>query len=116
MKHIPLLLVALAGVWLGFVALRAKAPTYEAHSGAVPSRLSGSVPEGFLVRNFRVEGMCCESCTRKLHQSLAGVEGVQEAAVDFGSGTAAALVAGSVPVERLLAALNVEKYTARPSP
>lgn len=116
MKHLPLLLVILAGVWLGYVGLRAHSPAYEAPELGVPTRLSGEVPAGYLVRSFAVEGMCCESCTGKLHGALAALEGVEEAAVDFDAGMASAVVAASVPLERVLAALNVEKYRARPLP
>ena len=45
--------------------------------------------------------------------ALKGVPGVTEAAVDFDSGTASALVPESLDVEVLVASLHFDKYSAR---
>lgn len=116
MKHLPLALLIVAGIWLASIALRAKPPTYTALEGEVPAQLSSAPPAGFVVRSFEVEGMCCRSCTRGLHERLLAVEGVSEAAVSFEASSAAALAPADVPAERLLEALNFGKYTARLSP
>lgn len=116
MKHLPLALLIAAGIWLASIALRAKEPTYKAPEREVPAQLSGAAPAGFVVRRFEVEGMCCRSCTRGLHERLLAVEGVQEAAVSFEASSAAALAPADLPAERLLEALNFGKYSARPSP
>jgi copper chaperone CopZ len=115
-KHLILILVVLAGIWLGFVALKADPPTYDGAAGEVPAHLSGELPAGFRVASFEVEGMCCSTCPGKLYASLSGVEGVREAAVDFDTSTAEAVVPEALPDEALLAVLNVDKYTARPRP
>lgn len=115
-KRFSLILVVLAGIWLGYVAWRAEPPTYQAPAAAPPAQLSGEVPAGFRVASFEVGGMCCSSCSGKLHAALTAVAGVREAAVDFDSATAAAVVPESLSDDVLLAALNVDKYTARPRP
>jgi copper chaperone CopZ len=105
-----------AGLWLGSVALRSKEPTYSAPPAGAPAQLSSEVPDGCLVRRFAVEGMCCETCPKKLHAALAAVEGVREAAIDFDAKQASAVVDAGTPVERLLGALTSEKYSARALP
>jgi copper chaperone CopZ len=65
---------------------------------------------------FDVEGMCCFSCTDKLHTALLAVPGVREAAVNFDTGTVSAIADESVPTEALEAALNFDKYTAKARP
>ena len=116
MKHLPLVLLIAAGLWLASVALRAKAPTYHAPVTEAPTRLPDEVPAGFLVRSFAVQGMCCPSCARGLHERLMGVEGVQAAAVDFDASSAQALAAETLSVDRLLEALEFGKYSARSLP
>lgn len=61
-----------------------------------------------------VEGMCCESCTGKLHARLLEQPGVRLAAVDFETGTAQAVVERGTAAAALAAALTFDKYTARP--
>lgn len=116
MKYLSLLLLAAAGLWLGSVALHAKAPTYFAPATEVPVELSGAVPDGCVVRRFEVEGMCCQTCPKKLYAALAAVDGVRESAIDFDERTVSAVVDAGTPVESLLAVLNTDKYSARVLP
>ncbi|MDP6539614.1 MAG: heavy metal-associated domain-containing protein [Planctomycetota bacterium] len=105
-------LVAAAGVWLGYIALQADEPDYTPPAVAVPARIETEVAAGSALRAFDVEGMCCSSCPRKLYRALMAVEGVSEAAIDFEGETAWALAPADLPVERLIEALESEKYSA----
>ncbi|MDP6407972.1 MAG: heavy metal-associated domain-containing protein [Planctomycetota bacterium] len=112
MKIVLPTLIAAAGVWLGFVALRAREPSYVSPAVRVPVRIESEVRPGRVLRGFDVEGMCCESCTRKLYGALLDVEGVSEAAVDLEAETVWAVAPRALPVERLLEALHFEEYSA----
>jgi len=112
-----LVLVLVAGVAAGWIAWRAQAPHREAASVKPTPRVLTEAPaEGEVVRVFDVEGMCCVSCSGKLHAALLEVSGVRAAAVDFDRGTASVLAAAGVAPEALEAALEFDKYTAKARP
>ena len=56
-------------------------------------------------RTFRVEGMTCASCVRRVEKALAAVPGVAEVAVNLAT-EEATLDCGTVPPERLAEALE----------
>ena len=118
MKISPLVWVVLAGALLAWIAIRSPERDYQPLdpetelSTGVPARLSGVVPAGFVVRDFDVDGMCCNGCAGKLAGRLGEVEGVNETAVDVELGRVSVVAAESLAVEGLLALLNVEKYSA----
>lgn len=117
MRSLLLLLIVVAGGWLGYVGWSADAPTYSAPSDRAPDELSGDVPAGYVVRRFSVEGMCCEGCPKKLFHRLEAMEGVNEAAADLETASVSVVVAESVPVESIVAVLASEpKYTVRALP
>ena len=64
------------------------------------------------MRSYSVSGMCCESCTRKLHDKVLGLEGVEACAVDLVEERVVLFAKLSVPTERILSTLNFEKYSA----
>jgi copper chaperone CopZ len=112
------LLFAAAGV-LTRIALKASEPDYVPPSvntvraeEVAPTKLSGEVPEGMLVRTFDIEGMCCTGCTAKLFDALEALPDVAEAAVSFESGTAKAVVSTSTDPALLVTALSFDKYSA----
>ena len=111
----PLLLV-LVGLVCAGLAWRAGERTYEvpARPEIVPTpvALSGVVPAGHVATSLEVEGMCCTGCSAKLHGALLALDGVSEAAVDPVLGTAHAVVPEGFELERLVAALTFDKYTA----
>ena len=113
----PVLLLACAGA-LAWIAVRAPEPSYEPlpverpAPERVPTALSGVVPAGYVVRTFEVEGMCCQGCPGKLWNSVTDVPGVLEAAVDFESGEAAAVVPTELDVALLEGALTFDEYRA----
>ena len=117
MQHLGKLLLVPAAAALAYVAYRAQDPDYAApivpaRAEVVPHAVSAEIPAGMAVRTIRVDGMCCNGCAGKLHQVLAGVDGVEEAAVDFVTGTASAVVPADADPEPLVAALRFDKYTA----
>jgi len=122
-KALPLLILGASGAVLGFVALRAPKPDYVAptvkevdvHVPA-PTALTGEIPKGFLVRTFKVEGMCCTACTGKIYQRLKESPGVVEAAVSFDKGIAQVVVPKDADVAKLEDAMHFEKYVARVQP
>lgn len=120
-KIVPIVVLAAAGGVLAWVALRAPEPDYEPPAAGVvqagqatPAELTGDVPSGMLVRSFDVEGMCCDSCTGKLHAALTALPDVNEAAVSFEASRAQVVVPEDVDVAVLVEALNFDKYTATP--
>ncbi len=120
MKPGIVLLLAVALGATTYVALRAKSPTYTAPEivapKALPSVLLSQPAEGEVVRVFDVEGMCCGGCAPKIYAALSGASGVREAAVDFESGTARAIVKSDVEVAALERALTFEDYVAKARP
>ena len=123
MKLIPLIILAATGAVLGLIALRAPTQTYvapterdiEAHAPA-PESIIGDVAPGFVVRTFKVDGMCCLSCTGKIYERLKESPGVVEAAVSFDKGIAQVVVPNDADVGSLENAIHFEKYTAKALP
>lgn len=117
MRFLPLILLLVAGVWLGYVGLRAAPPSFSVPDERVPAHLSGEIPVGYLVRRFTIDGMCCEGCPKKLFAQVEALAGVREAAIDFEASTAEVVVSETVPVDAILAVLGAEpKYTVRALP
>lgn len=120
MRALSFALLALAGAVLLWIGLRAPEPDYAplpteptGEEVRVPLAIIGVRPAGHVVRTFDVGGMCCNGCSGKLYAALKSVPGVVEAAVDFGAGTASALVPDSMDVSLLSASLHFDKYSAR---
>jgi copper chaperone CopZ len=114
-RQLPLLgLLAVGGV-LAFIALRAPEPTYAVpvRAADIPLAIQGEIPDGFVVRTFAVEGICCQSCAGKLQGVLAPLEGVARVAVDPLRKEVQALVRAEVDHEELVRALTFDKYSAR---
>jgi len=116
-KHNPKR-VAVA-VLIGGVALAAVAMKQSATGGRdipvladIPSSLESAPGEGETLRSYSVSGMCCESCTRKLHDMVLGLDGVEACAVDLLEERVHLLAKQSVPTERILSTLNFDKYSA----
>jgi hypothetical protein len=109
-------LLAAAAAVLGTIALRARDPSYAAPAPAevraIPLVLSGTVPDGYAVRTFAIEGICCQGCSSKLHGAALAVEGVREAAVDPLAATVSVVAPADLPSARLAEALTFDKYTA----
>lgn len=61
-----------------------------------------------------ITGMTCASCVRRVERALSKVEGVETAAVNFASETARVTLAGAVPFETLVGAVEKAGYAARP--
>lgn len=117
----PALLLASAGA-LAWVAVRSPEPSYQPIPEErpapehVPKALSGAVPAGYVVRTFEVEGMCCQGCPGKLWNAVTDVPGVVEAAVDFETGSAEAVVPSDLDVACLETAMTFDEYRARARP
>ena len=60
-----------------------------------------------------ITGMTCASCVRRVERALSKVEGVETAAVNFASETARVTLAGLVPLETLVGAVEKAGYEAR---
>ena len=78
----------------------------------IPSSLDTSPGEGEVMRSYSVSGMCCESCTRKLHDKALGLEGVKACAVGLVEERVVLIAKGGVASEQILTALNFDKYRA----
>jgi copper chaperone CopZ len=117
MKWLLALLIAAAGVAAVYLFLRSPEPTYsapkEAEQASVPRELASRPSDGEIVCTLDVSGMCCNGCSAKLHRALAAVPGVREAAVDFGSKSASAIVPSSLDIALLERALTFDDYAAR---
>jgi copper chaperone len=61
---------------------------------------------------LKIEGMSCNNCVRHVTEALQKVGGVEKVEVSLQEGRAK--VTGTVPVEKLIAAVQEEGYTARP--
>lgn len=82
------------------------------HTGA-----SGSVPadaEGLERRQWRVSGMTCASCVRRVENTLLAVEGVKEAAVNLANGRATVVQAATTKEQAIAGALKKAGYDAEP--
>jgi hypothetical protein len=118
-----LVLLAAAALGLGWIVLRTPEPSYvaptpqevAAHQPA-PRTLSSSVPAGFRIQSFAVDGMCCTGCTGKLYARLKAEPGVLGAAVDFEAGLAQAIVPETSDPHALEHVLTFDKYTAKLRP
>ena len=120
MKIAPTLLLLAAAV-LGWIAWSAPGQDFDVPrpdeyvpDPAVPSTVSADIPEDYAVRTFRVEGMCCSGCTRKLYDALTDIEAVHAAAVDFEASLAKAVVPADFDIAVLATALELDKYTVKP--
>jgi copper chaperone CopZ len=117
-KHNPkrvAVAVLVAGVALAAVAIKQSAaddvravPVLE----EIPSILEASPADGEVLRAYSVSGMCCESCTRKLHDKVLGMEGVEACAVDLTEERVTLITKGGVASEEILSTLNFDKYSA----
>jgi len=117
MKSIGPVLVALAGVILGWIALATDGPTFRVEATpeppeSVPYALSGGVPAGSVVRTLEVDGICCGGCTGKLWLALHEVVEVQEVAIDPVLERVEAVVPAELDVAVLERALTFDKYSA----
>lgn len=62
---------------------------------------------------FRIEGMHCHQCERKIRQALTKHPGVHEVEVDFASGQASVLLErGTLQPADLMSAINEAGYRA----
>ena len=117
-KHNPkrvAVVVLVAGVALAGVVMKQSAA--DGGGGApvlaeIPSSLESSPAEGEVLRAYSVNGMCCESCTRKLHDKILGMEGVEACAVDLIEERVILIAKGDVTSEEILSTLNFDKYSA----
>jgi copper chaperone CopZ len=122
-KILPMLLLGAAAAALAYIALRAPSQSYvaptiqevEAHVPAPPT-ITGEIPPGFLVRTFKVEGMCCTGCTGKIYKRLKDSPGVVEAAVNFDQGIAQVVVPNDSDVAKLEDVMHFDKYVAKAQP
>ena len=117
-KHKPkrvAVVVLIAGVALGAIAIRQSVLGGEREVPVladIPASLETAPGDGEVMRTYSVTGMCCESCTRKLHGMVLGVDGVKACAVDLWEERVHLIAKQSVPSERILSTLNFDKYTA----
>ena len=117
-KHNPkrvAVAVFIAGVALTAVAVRQSVLGGEREVPVladIPMSLDAAPGEGEVMRSYSVTGMCCESCTRKLHGMVLGVDGVEACAVDLMEERVHLNARRGVPSQRLLSTLNFDKYTA----
>jgi copper chaperone CopZ len=110
-------MVLLAGGALAAVAMRQNTATEQRERSLpvleeIPSYLAVSAGEGEVVRAYSVSGMCCASCTRKLHQRIASMDGVEACAVDLAQERLTLIARNNLPPERILMRLSFGKYTA----
>ena len=59
---------------------------------------------------LKVKGMTCNHCVKSVKEALESVSGSQDVSVDLGSGIAR--VDGQVDVDKLIAAVEEEGYSA----
>ncbi len=118
MNSIGPVLLVLAGVILGWIALSAEERTYAGPVSVeppenVPYALAGDVPVGSVVRMLEVDGICCMGCPGKLWVALDQLDAVQEAAIDPIQHRAMAVVPSELDVAVLEEALTFGKYSAQ---
>ena len=112
MKIAPVLLLLVAGAWLGWVGLRSKAPTYsQADLAEVPHALSSSVPSGYEDLVIEVEGMCGPCCERTLFDKARAVDGVAAVAVSYDEEAVHVRVPEGEDVQPVLDALTTDQHT-----
>ena len=117
MKAVPILCLGAAALVLGWIAWKEPRPTERpvwagSEEPHVPLAIVGELPEGEVVRELEITGMCCQGCTRKLYAALLAQPGVSRAAVDFEHTRAAAVVPSDFDVGLLEKALTFDKYVA----
>jgi len=117
MRPVGPILVLLAGLVLGWIALAADGPTFDARTAPevpenVPAALVADVPEGHVVRTFDVDGICCEGCVGKLYVAVDHLDGVVAAAVDPARKQVETVVPRDYDVAALENALTFDKYSA----
>lgn len=78
----------------------------------IPSSIEVAPKDGEVLRSYRITGMCCESCTRKLHGRMSAMDGINSCAVDLIEERLSLIVSKEVPAERLLSKLSFDKYSA----
>ena len=78
----------------------------------IPSSIEAAPKESEVLRSYRITGMCCESCTRKLYSRMSALDGVKSCAVDLIEERLSLIVSKEVPAERLLSKLSFDKYSA----
>ena len=107
-------------LWVATLAVLTVAlfPTYvgSLFAGSTTPVESASADEASTV-TLQIEGMTCGACTISVQQALAGVPGVQSAAVSYEEGKAVIAVdAASTPsMDSLIQAVEQTGYTARPT-
>lgn len=112
MKFAPILLLLVAGTWLGRIALRAEDPTYsQPDLVEVPHALSESVPGGYVDLTIEVEGMCGPCCERTLFDKARAVEGVAGVAVSFDEEAVHVRLPEGEDVQPVLDALTTDQHT-----
>lgn len=120
MKPVPVLMLVAALAGTVYIVVRAKAPTYTPPAlvkpETLPTVLQSQPAPGEVVRVFDVEGMCCGGCAPKVYRALAAAPGVREAAVDFDTNTARAIVASEVEAAALEKAMTFDDYVAKARP
>ena len=118
MKPVGPVVLLLAGLVLGWIALSAEDPSFAVDRPreapeSVPYTLSGHLPPGCVVRALEVDGICCTGCAGKLFLALTDVEEVREVAIDPVLERAEAVVPASLDVAVLEQALTFDKYSAQ---
>ena len=117
MRPVGPILLLLAGVVLGWIALATDSPTFGQDRpveipDVVPASLTRAVPVGHVVRTFDVDGICCEGCAGKLFVAADELDGVVECAVDPRRKQVDMVVPTSLDVAALEEALTFDKYSA----
>ncbi len=110
-------LVLLTGVGLAAVTVRHSRNRAERERDLpvlvdIPSTIESAPEAGEVLRSYRITGMCCESCTRKLHARMSDLKGVKSCAVDLVEERLSVMVSREVAAERLLSTLSFDKYSA----
>ena len=110
-------LVLLMGVGLAAVTIRHNQNRAERERelpvlADIPSTIESAPEAGEVLRSYRITGMCCESCTRKLHARMSDLKGVKRCAVDLREERLSVMVSQEVAAERLLSTLSFDKYSA----
>lgn len=117
-RYLGLMLLLVAALALGVVAVQAKEPTYRVptREADIPLTLVGEVPSGYALRTFSVEGICCQSCAGKLAHALEPLTGVERVAVDPRRKEVQVLARAELAPETLAASLTFDEYVATPAP
>ena len=111
------MVVLLAGGVLAGVAIKHSADEAPRKASVpilaeIPSSLERSPGDGEILRAYSVSGMCCASCTRKLHGRIASLDGIKACAVDLPEERLTLIARKDLASERILSRLTFDKYTA----